>query len=158
MVSNSSHILQDIQTLNERASRGELDISAISISRVCLCERQIRALDWRRQHGDGYGPILVANSVSAKEEVGRKRIAVPGTMTSVSSPSKLWLNKPRTRSIMLVTLDQIFQAVRPSWVPGYGDPLRPTSSLLRRCFATRNWAVAIPHAGAASQERVFVVT
>src|SRR5207245_5701321 len=87
------HILQDIQTLNERAFRGELDISAISIHAYAYVSDKYALLPSGASMGDGYGPILVAKQHLSKEEVGRKRIAVPGTMTSAFLALQLWLNK-----------------------------------------------------------------
>ena len=54
------HILQDIQTLNERATRGELDISAISIHAYACVSDQYALLPSGASMGDGYGPMLVA--------------------------------------------------------------------------------------------------
>src|SRR5512137_908583 len=54
------HILQDIQTLNERATRGELDISAISIHAYAYMSDQYALLPSGASMGDGYGPMLVA--------------------------------------------------------------------------------------------------
>jgi len=106
------HILQDIQTLNERASRGELDISAISIHAYAYVSDKYALLPGGASMGDGYGPILVAKQHLSKEEVGRKRIAVPGTMTSAFLALQLWLNKPAKQMLWVVPFDQIFQAVR----------------------------------------------
>src|SRR3954451_15470630 len=76
------HILQDIQTLNERATRGELDITAISIHAYAYVSEQYALLPAGASMGDGYGPILVAKSMLWKGEIHRKVIAVPGLMTS----------------------------------------------------------------------------
>src|SRR2546427_8547682 len=76
------HILQDIQTLNERATREELDITAISIHAYAYVFDQYALLPSGASMGDGYGPMLVARQPYSKEDVARKRIAVPGTMTS----------------------------------------------------------------------------
>lgn len=54
------HILQDIQTLNERATRGELDISAVSIHAYAYVCDQYALLPSGASMGDGYGPMLVA--------------------------------------------------------------------------------------------------
>src|SRR5216684_6558436 len=88
------HILQDIQTLNERATRGELDISAISIHAYAYVSDKYALLPSGASMGDGYGPMLVAKQHLSKDEVGRKRIAVPGTMTSAFLAFQLWLSKP----------------------------------------------------------------
>src|SRR3954466_13496032 len=76
------HILQDIQTLNERALRGELDISAISIHAYAYVSEQYALLPSGASMGDGYGPMLVAKTKFSKEEILRRKIAVPGAMTS----------------------------------------------------------------------------
>src|SRR5436305_568885 len=76
------HILQDIQTLNERATRGELDISAVSIHAYAYVSDQYALLPSGASMGDGYGPMLVARKKFLREEILNKKIAVPGTMTS----------------------------------------------------------------------------
>ncbi len=107
------HILQDIQTLNERATRGELDITAISIhaySHVC---DKYALLPSGASMGDGYGPMLVAKKVYSREEVVSKKIAVPGTMTSAFLALQLWAGKPAAQlNFVIVPFDQIFETVR----------------------------------------------
>src|SRR5215468_7810679 len=63
------HILQDIQTLNERASRGELDISAISIHAYAFVSDKYALLPSGASMGDGYGPMLVAKQKFSKSEI-----------------------------------------------------------------------------------------
>jgi 1,4-dihydroxy-6-naphthoate synthase len=107
------HILQDIQTLNERATRGELDISAISIHAYAYVSDKYALLPSGASMGDGYGPMLVARQKFSKEEIARKRIAVPGTMTSAFLALQLWLGKPAKQfSYIVVPFDRIFEAVR----------------------------------------------
>src|SRR5213080_4639494 len=65
------HVLQDIQTLNERATRGELDISAISIHAYAYVSHQYALLPSGASMGDGYGPTLVAKKEFTKEEIAR---------------------------------------------------------------------------------------
>src|SRR5512146_2419998 len=107
------HILQDIQTLNERATRGELDITAISIHAYAYVSEQYALLPTGASMGDGYGPMLVATKQLTKTEVARRRIAVPGTMTSAFLALQLWLGKPgKELNYVVVPFDQIFKAVR----------------------------------------------
>ena len=89
------HVLQDIQTLNERATRGELDISAISIHAYAYVSEQYALLPSGASMGDGYGPMLVAKQKFTKAQIARKKIAVPGTMTSAFLALQLWLNQTR---------------------------------------------------------------
>ncbi len=107
------HILQDIQTLNERATRGELDISAISIHAYAYVSDQYALLPSGASMGDGYGPMLVAPRKYTREELLRCRIAVPGTMTSAFLALQLWLGKPAAElNYVVVPFDQIFAAVK----------------------------------------------
>src|SRR5262245_59997792 len=107
------HILQDIQTLNERATRGELDISAISIHAYAYVCDQYALLPSGASMGDGYGPMLVAKEKFAKEEIVKRRIAVPGTMTSAFLALQLWMGKPaRELKYVVVPFDKIFETVR----------------------------------------------
>lgn len=110
------HILQDIQTLNERATRGELDISAVSIHAYAYVSDKYALLPSGASMGDGYGPMLVAKQKFSREEMLRKKIAVPGTMTSAFLALQLWLGKPAQEfNYVVVPFDQIFQAVREGW-------------------------------------------
>jgi 1,4-dihydroxy-6-naphthoate synthase len=107
------HILQDIQTLNERASRGELDITAISIHAYAYVSEQYALLPSGASMGDGYGPMLVARHNFSRSEIAQKRIAVPGRMTSAFLALQLWLGKPaKSLDIVVVPFDQIFKTVR----------------------------------------------
>ena len=107
------HLLQDIQTLNERATRGELDISAISIHAYAHVGDRYALLPSGASMGDGYGPMLVAKEKFSREEITRKKVAVPGRMTSAFLAWQLWLGKPAEQlNYVVVPFDQIFGAVR----------------------------------------------
>ena len=106
------HILQDIQTLNERASRGELDISAISIHAYAHVCGDYALLPSGASMGDGYGPMLVAREAFTKEQIGDLRIAVPGKMTSAFLALQLWLGKKGEQiNYVVVPFDEIFGVV-----------------------------------------------
>src|ERR1022692_557316 len=107
------HILQDIQTLNERATRGELDISAVSIHAYAYISDKYALLPSGASMGDGYGPMLVAKQKFFREEIAKKKIAVPGTMTSAFLALQLWLGQPAKEfNYIVVPFDQIFSAVK----------------------------------------------
>ena len=107
------HILQDIQTLNERATRGELDISAVSIHAYAYVSDKYALLPSGASMGDGYGPMLVAKQKFSREEIAKKKIAVPGTMTSAFLALQLWLGRPdKEINYVVVPFDQIFAAVK----------------------------------------------
>ena len=106
------HTLQDIQTLNERATRGELDISAISIHAYPYVADQYALLPSGASMGDGYGPMLVAKSRLSPDEIAGRRIAIPGKMTSAFLALQLYLQR-RGESLdyVVVPFDEIFEAV-----------------------------------------------
>lgn len=107
------HILQDIQTLNERATRGELDVSAISIHAYAYVSEQYALLPSGASMGDGYGPMLVAKRVMTRAEIASARIAIPGRMTSAFLALQLWLGrKAADLNLVVVPFDQIFATVR----------------------------------------------
>ena len=107
------HILQDIQTLNERATRGELDISAVSIHAYAYVSDKYALLPSGASMGDGYGPMLVAKQKYSRAEVATKKIAVPGTMTSAFLALQLWMGKPAKEfNYIVVPFDQIFATVK----------------------------------------------
>src|ERR1041385_89635 len=107
------HILQDIQTLNERATRGELDISAVSIHAYAYVSDKYALLPSGASMGDGYGPMLVAKNKFSRGEILKKKIAVPGAMTSAFLALQLWLGKSAEEfNYVVVPFDQIFAAVK----------------------------------------------
>jgi 1,4-dihydroxy-6-naphthoate synthase len=84
------HELQDIETLNGRALRGELDVTAVSIHAYAYLSDRYALLPHGASMGDGYGPILVARTPMTRDEIIGKRVAVPGLMTSAYLALKLY--------------------------------------------------------------------
>jgi 1,4-dihydroxy-6-naphthoate synthase len=76
------HQLQDIETLNQRAMRGELEVTAVSIHAYAYLADSYALLPHGASMGDRYGPRLVARSPLSRADIRGKRIAVPGLMTS----------------------------------------------------------------------------
>ena len=118
------HRLEDIQTLNERALRGELHISAISIHAYAYVSKRYALLPCGASMGDGYGPILVRKiptpnaqipnpnqHVDLRDSLRGRVIAVPGRMTSAFLALQLYLGDFKH---IVVPFDQIFQAVKDS--------------------------------------------
>ena len=116
------HRLEDIQTLNERAMRGELHISAISIHAYAYVSDRYALLPCGASMGDGYGPMVVieerpmsnaqrpTSKADAKEWLRGRRVAVPGKMTSAYLALQLFLG-PEFDHIV-VPFDRIFDAVK----------------------------------------------
>jgi 1,4-dihydroxy-6-naphthoate synthase len=106
------HILQDIQTLNERALRAELDITAISIHAYAYVLKDYALLRSGASMGDNYGPMLVGKRAYAREEIAGRKIAVPGLMTSAFLALQLFLGLPKEKlNFVVVPFDQIFDAL-----------------------------------------------
>ncbi len=112
------HRLEDIQTLNERALRGELHISAISIHAFAFVRDRYSLLPCGASMGDGYGPMLVATNTEGlnpdnpdeiRQWLRERTIAVPGRMTSAFLALQLYLGD---FDHIVIPFDQIFQAVR----------------------------------------------
>ena len=76
------HELQDIETLNQRALRGELEVTAVSIHAYAYLNQRYVLLPHGASMGDRYGPRLVANRPISREEIAGARIAIPGKLTS----------------------------------------------------------------------------
>lgn len=76
------HILEDIETLNRRAIKGDLDITAVSVHAYPYIADKYILLPCGGSVGDGYGPILVSRRHIRSDEFCRIRIAVPGELTT----------------------------------------------------------------------------
>jgi 1,4-dihydroxy-6-naphthoate synthase len=105
-----THILQDIQTLNERALRGELHITAISIHAYPYVADKYALLNCGSSMGDGYGPMVVAPGPMGVDELRGKTIAVPGEMTTAFLALNLLLGKG-TFAHRVVMFDRVFAEV-----------------------------------------------
>lgn len=112
------HILQDIETLNQRATRSELHISAISIHAYASVLDRYALLPCGASMGDGYGPMLIVeegtglpdldDEPALKSWLRHRTIAVPGTLTSAFLSLQLYLG-PVTH--VVVPFDEIFECV-----------------------------------------------
>jgi 1,4-dihydroxy-6-naphthoate synthase len=76
------HELQDIESLNQRAMRGELEVTAVSIHAYAYLSDRYALLPHGASMGDRYGPRLVARDPASRTDVKGKRIAIPGPLTS----------------------------------------------------------------------------
>ena len=94
------HVLQDIQTLNVRARKGELEITAISIHAYPYVADKYALTNCGSSMGDGYGPMVVCRQEDAGmytgdviEKLKNKRIAIPGELTTAFLALQLCLGK-----------------------------------------------------------------
>jgi 1,4-dihydroxy-6-naphthoate synthase len=77
-----THVLEDIQSLNEKATRGVYDVTAISFHAYAYISDRYVLLPHGASIGDNYGPIVVAREPRGIEDLSRLKVAVPGTLTS----------------------------------------------------------------------------
>lgn len=76
------HELQDIETLNQRARRAELEVTAVSIHAYAYLADSYALLPHGASMGDRYGPRLVAREPLRRADVRGRRIAIPGPLTT----------------------------------------------------------------------------
>jgi len=77
-----THVLKDIQTLNEEAFRGTYDVTAVSFHAYAYIADKYMLLPHGASIGDNYGPILVSREIKKAQDISDLKIAVPGTLTS----------------------------------------------------------------------------
>ena len=102
------HQLQDIETLNHRALRGELEVSAVSIHAFAFLTDRYALLSSGASMGDRYGPRLVARTPLGRGDVKGKRIAIPGLLTSAYLALRLY--EPEFEAVV-TPFDQVEAAV-----------------------------------------------
>jgi 1,4-dihydroxy-6-naphthoate synthase len=102
------HVLKDIQTLNEEASKGTYDVTAISFHAYAYVADKYALLPHGASIGDNYGPIVVANQELDPADLSKVTIAVPGKLTSAFLALSIF--NPDFR-YEVVPFDQIIEAV-----------------------------------------------
>jgi 1,4-dihydroxy-6-naphthoate synthase len=102
------HELQDIETLNRRALRGELEVTAISIHAYAFLLDKYALLPSGCSMGDRYGPMVVARNPLTLGDLRTTKIAVPGTMTTAFLGLRLLLGD---FAYEVMPFDQIIDAV-----------------------------------------------
>jgi 1,4-dihydroxy-6-naphthoate synthase len=110
------HELQDIETLNRRALRGELEVSAVSIHAYSLLLDKYALLPSGCSMGDRYGPMVVARTPLAVGDLPQIKIAVPGTLTTAFLTLQLLMREARPGQARplayeVVPFDEIIPAV-----------------------------------------------
>lgn len=111
------HILEDIQSLNERSDRAELEITALSIHQYPYVARDYALTSCGASMGDGYGPMVIARQGGGVSLDGltRAKLAIPGTRTSAWLALQLLLAERGVRAADLtwevVAFDQIIDKV-----------------------------------------------
>ncbi|MDP1857662.1 MAG: MqnA/MqnD/SBP family protein [Gemmatimonadaceae bacterium] len=102
------HELHDIETLNQRALRGELEVTAVSIHAYAHLADRYALLPHGSSMGDKYGPRLVSREPHTRADVKGKRIAIPGPLTTAYLSLRLY--EPNFEAVF-TPFDQIEDAV-----------------------------------------------
>ena len=85
-----THVLKDIQTLNEEAMRGTYDVTAVSFHVYAYIADKYALLPHGASIGDKYGPVVVSREPTKAEELSSLTIAIPGTLTSAFLALKIY--------------------------------------------------------------------
>jgi 1,4-dihydroxy-6-naphthoate synthase len=104
-----THVLSDIQTLNEAALTETYDVTAVSFAAYPSLRDKYVLLDCGASFGENYGPIVVSSKALRKEELAGKRIAVPGLKTTAYLTLKLF--EPNFEPVVM-PFDKILDAVQ----------------------------------------------
>ena len=104
-----THVLKDIQTLNEEAFRGTYDVSAISFHAYAYIADKYVLLPHGASIGDNYGPVLVSRDLTRAEDISRLKIAVPGILTSAFLALRIFTPDFQYE---VVPFDKIIEAVQ----------------------------------------------
>ena len=105
-----THELVDIETLNQRAFGGELELTAISIHAYAFLHDKYALCSCGASMGDGYGPMVVSRQPCRLEELTSKTIAIPGKLTSAFLALRLCLGQEF--EFVVVPFDKIIPAVQ----------------------------------------------
>jgi 1,4-dihydroxy-6-naphthoate synthase len=103
-------VLDDIESLNRRATAGQLEVSAVSIHAYAHLTERYALMPCGASMGDGYGPCIVAREALGADRLPQVTFAVPGTLTSAFLALRLFLG--RDFSYKVVRFDRILEAVR----------------------------------------------
>jgi len=103
------HQLEDIETLNHRATRGELEVSAVSIHAFAHLADRYALLASGASMGDRYGPTLVTREPMTLKDLRGRTVAIPGKLTTAYLTLQLCMGKDVP--VTLLPFDQILPAV-----------------------------------------------
>ena len=118
------HVIEDIESLNQRALKGELEVTAVSCHAFAYLSEKYAVMRSGASVGDGYGPVLVRScefGVWRKAENTLLRVAVPGELTTAFLALQLYANPetgfanselPAPYQVVFTPFDKIFAAVK----------------------------------------------
>ena len=102
------HVLEDIESLNHRAMRGELEVTAISAHAFLDVADKYWIMATGASIGEGYGPIVIAKHSMELHELQGKPVAIPGEKTTAALVARIYL--PQFEPVIR-PFDEIFDTV-----------------------------------------------
>jgi 1,4-dihydroxy-6-naphthoate synthase len=102
------HMLEDIQSLNERAVRGELEVTAISAHAFAAVAEKYWVMRSGASMGEGYGPVIISRKFDSLADLAGKVVATPGPLTTATLLFKIFTEGIRNVDM---PFDRIMQAV-----------------------------------------------
>lgn len=116
------HVLEDIQSLNVRSAKGELEITAISIHQYPYVADQYALTSCGSSMGDGYGPMIVGKTAGmSPADLKGKKLAIPGEQTTAWLSTQLWLKEHGLSKDDLHFENVMFDEIIPRVVDGTFD-------------------------------------
>jgi 1,4-dihydroxy-6-naphthoate synthase len=103
-----THVLSDIESLNQAARQERYDITAVSFYGYAFVADKYVLLDCGASFGEGYGPVVVSSRPLKKNDLAGRKIAVPGTLTTSYLALKLF--EPNVETVTM-PFDEILDAV-----------------------------------------------
>jgi 1,4-dihydroxy-6-naphthoate synthase len=104
-----THVLSDIESLNQAAHQEKYDVSALSFYGYSFVADKYVLLDCGASFGEGYGPIVVSSHPIEKNELAGRKVAIPGTLTTSYLALKLF--EPNVE-VVTMPFDKILDAVQ----------------------------------------------
>ena len=102
------HCLEDIQSLNERAIRAELEVTAISAHAFPYVADKYLIMKTGASIGEGYGPVIISRHYKSLDELRGKTVGTPGRLTTATLLFKIFSDGIRNQDM---PFDTIMEAV-----------------------------------------------
>ena len=103
-----SHVLEDIETLNQAAFEGTYEITALSFHGYAHLADRYQIMSSGASFGDDYGPVVVAASEMTRQDLAGRSVAIPGELTTAHLALRLWFPEVSTK---IVPFDRILDVV-----------------------------------------------
>jgi 1,4-dihydroxy-6-naphthoate synthase len=103
------HVVEDIESLNHRAMKGELEVTAVSIHAYAYLHKDYSLMSCGASMGENYGPMVIGKKMLSDDELRNSVIAIPGEKTSAYLAMRLYLGDFKHK---IVDFDQIIDAVK----------------------------------------------